>query len=222
MRSSAHSVISVSSSGHIMPPSALLVLGTANRKKAPGAGRAFAARWDCASRRWPIIRTPSVSRKPATRLPPTPRSRPSSQARHLNAWVLGEDSGLAVDALGGRTGHFFGPLCRSHATDEQNNERLLAELGDVPLPRRTAHYVCHCALSDPSGPFGPRASARCHGRIRFEPAGTGGFGYDPLFEIVEYHRTFGEFGQSVKAVLSHRARAVEKLLPQLIELCEAG
>ena len=60
----------------------------------------------------------------------------------------------------------------------------------------------------------------CSGRIRFEPAGAGGFGYDPLFEIVEYHRTFGELGPAVKAALSHRARAIRQLLPMIQRLVE--
>ena len=62
----------------------------------------------------------------------------------------------------------------------------------------------------------------CHGRIRFEGAGSGGFGYDPLFEIVEYHRTFGELGPAVKAALSHRARAIRALVPRLLELADVG
>ena len=142
----------------------------------------------------------------------------TAQARHLGAWVLGEDSGIEVDALQGRPGIFSARYAGLDATDEENNRRLLAELGETPPERRTARYVCRLALADPSGTVRAECGADCRGRIRFEPAGANGFGYDPLFELVEYHHTFGELGVSVKRVLSHRARAVERLLPRLAEL----
>jgi XTP/dITP diphosphohydrolase len=144
------------------------------------------------------------------------------QAKELNAWVLGEDSGIVVDALQGAPGIFSARYAGPNATDEQNNERLLAELGQTPPERRTAHYVCQLAMSDPQGVIRATCGANCCGRILLEPAGSAGFGYDPLFEIVEYHRTFGQLGQSVKSVLSHRARAVEKLLSLLGELIAGG
>jgi XTP/dITP diphosphohydrolase len=138
------------------------------------------------------------------------------QAVHLGAWVLGEDSGLSVDALGGRPGVFSARYAGPGATDSQNNRLLLDELAAVPLDRRTAHYTCHVALANPSGEIVAHSEAYCRGRIRLEPAGSAGFGYDPLFEIVEYHRTFGELGGAVKRVLSHRARAVARLVEMLI------
>jgi XTP/dITP diphosphohydrolase len=146
----------------------------------------------------------------------------TQQAKALNAWVLGEDSGIAVAALAGAPGIFSARYAGLHATDEQNNARLLAELADAPPERRTARYVCQVALSDPEGNVHARCGATCNGRILREPAGSAGFGYDPLFEIVEYHRTFGQLGSSVKAALSHRARAVEKLIPRLAELLRGG
>ncbi len=99
---------------------------------------------------------------------------------------------------------------------------LLQKLAKTPLEKRTAYYVCHATLSDPQGNIRAEADGYCHGRIRLEPAGTGGFGYDPLFEIVEYHRTFGELGQSVKEALSHRARAIQQLIPAMIRLVDNG
>src|SRR6202030_698 len=95
-------------------------------------------------------------------------------------------------------------------------------LADTPLERRSAHYVCHAVLADPTGAIRAESSGECHGRIRFAPAGSGGFGYDPLFEVIEYHRTFGELGPVVKACLSHRARAIRALLPQMLQLVDAG
>jgi XTP/dITP diphosphohydrolase len=139
----------------------------------------------------------------------------AQQAIHLGQWVLGEDSGLAVDALGGRPGIYSARYAGPQATDEDNNRLLLAELANTPLERRTAHYVCHVAVSDPAGNIVARSEAYCRGRIRLEPVGSAGFGYDPLFEIVEYHRTFAQLGQAVKRALSHRARAVRQLVELL-------
>jgi XTP/dITP diphosphohydrolase len=140
------------------------------------------------------------------------------QAVHLRAWVIGEDSGLCVDALDGAPGIYSARYSGPDATDERNNLQLLEALRDVPLAQRTAHYVCHISLSDPTGTVMSDCEACCQGRIRFEPAGSNGFGYDPLFEIVELHRTFGELGPAIKGVLSHRARAIRQFLPQLLAL----
>ena len=144
------------------------------------------------------------------------------QARHLNQWVLGEDSGLAVDALKGAPGVYSARFSGPSATDEANNRLLLEKLAAVPLERRSAYYVCHATLSDPQGNVRADSEGRCHGRIRLEPSGAGGFGYDPLFELVEYHQTFGELSPAVKGVLSHRARALRHLVPQLIQLAARG
>lgn len=144
------------------------------------------------------------------------------QARHLKRWVLGEDSGLVVDALKGAPGVYSARFSGPNATDERNNQLLLEKLGELPLEKRTAHYVCHATLSDPDGNVRAESEGYCRGRIRFEYAGSGGFGYDPLFEIVEYHRTFGELGPVVKAALSHRARAIRELIPAMLRLVDTG
>lgn len=133
-------------------------------------------------------------------------------AQELGAWALGEDSGLSVDALGGAPGIFSARYAGSAATDASNNERLLSELNDVPLVRRGAHYTCHAAISAPTGEIVAESEGRCWGRIRLGASGEGGFGYDPLFEIVEYHRTFAELGPELKKILSHRGRALRQLL----------
>ncbi len=146
------------------------------------------------------------------------RLKASEQAKHLGNWVLADDSGLAVDALGGRPGVYSARYAGEKATDADNRQKLLAELADVPPPKRTAHFVCHLALADPTGAVRAEATGKCHGRIRTAEAGSGGFGYDPLFEVLEYHRTFGELGPVTKAVLSHRARAMYAILPELVRL----
>lgn len=137
------------------------------------------------------------------------------QARNLGRWVLADDSGLAADALGGRPGVQSARYAGPGASDQANNDRLLADLSGMPPERRTAHYACHVALANPAGEIFATAEEYCHGRILFADRGTGGFGYDPLFEIVEYHKTFGELGPAAKSMLSHRARAVRRLLPEI-------
>jgi XTP/dITP diphosphohydrolase len=144
------------------------------------------------------------------------------QARKLKAWVLGEDSGLAVDALGGAPGIYSARFSGEGATDARNNACLLEKLASVPLEKRTAHYVCHATLSDPEGIVRAEAEDICCGRIRFSQSGKGGFGYDPLFEIPEYHKTFGELGPAVKEVLSHRSRAIRAIVPKIMQLCRDG
>jgi len=146
----------------------------------------------------------------------------TQQARHLNAWVLGEDSGLAVDAIQGAPGVYSARYSGEGATDESNNRLLIEKLANVPLERRTAHYVCHAILSDPTGKVRAESQDTCQGRILLEPSGAGGFGYDPYFEIVEYHRTFGELGSAVKSVLSHRARAIRAMIPAMMKLVDSG
>jgi XTP/dITP diphosphohydrolase len=142
----------------------------------------------------------------------------TQQARHLDRWVLADDSGLEVDALGGAPGVFSARFAGLDASDQQNNDRLLQQLGETPLERRTARYVCHVAVADPTGAVRAESHDVCRGRIRFEPMGTNGFGYDPLFEVVEYHRTFGDLGPHVKQAISHRSRALRAILPKLAAL----
>lgn len=136
----------------------------------------------------------------------------TEQAKAIGRWVLAEDSGLIVDALQGAPGVYSARFAGEHATDAENNRKLIESLQGVPKQERTAHYVCHMSLAAPSGAIVLTAEGQCHGRIRETPVGTSGFGYDPLFEIIEYHRTFGELGSHVKHVLSHRSRAMRALL----------
>lgn len=140
------------------------------------------------------------------------------QAKHLQRWVLADDSGIEVDALGGAPGVYSARFAGPNATDADNNRLLMEKLGDLPPEKRTARYVCHVTVADPNGAVRAESHDTCRGRIRFESAGTNGFGYDPYFEVVEYHRTFGELGSMVKRVLSHRSRALRGILPQLVAL----
>ncbi|QDV26654.1 RdgB/HAM1 family non-canonical purine NTP pyrophosphatase [Aureliella helgolandensis] len=137
------------------------------------------------------------------------RLKASEQAQHLGQWTIGEDSGLCVPYLDGAPGIFSARYSDPGATDIRNNEKLLAELSGAAGPQRRAYYICTIALASPDGRIHLEAEGKCRGRIIEAYRGSGGFGYDPLFEIPEYHQTFAELGGSVKAVLSHRARALE-------------
>lgn len=134
-------------------------------------------------------------------------------ARTTGAWTLGEDSGLVVPGLNGRPGVYSARYAGKQGDDEANNNRLLAELAPLPENRRAAYYVCVAVLADPSGNVAATAEGRCHGVIVHQRRGTNGFGYDPLFLVREFHKTFGELSSRVKHALSHRSRALERIRP---------
>jgi XTP/dITP diphosphohydrolase len=148
------------------------------------------------------------------------RKKAAETALALGQWVLGEDSGLVVPGLNGRPGVYSARYAGKQGDDAANNARLLAELAPLPPDRRAAYYVCTAALSDPHGQIQAVTEGRCHGIIIAEYRGSGGFGYDPLFLILEYHKTFGELSAHVKHALSHRARALERLRPALRQLLQ--
>jgi XTP/dITP diphosphohydrolase len=143
------------------------------------------------------------------------RLKATIYARATGAWVLAEDSGLVVPALKGRPGVQSARYAGTHGDDAANNKKLLAELAPLGDERRDAYYVCVAALAGPDGDVTATAEGRCHGRIIHEQRGAGGFGYDPLFLVPEYHKTFGELTLRVKQALSHRARAVVQLRPTI-------
>lgn len=123
--------------------------------------------------------------------------------------VMGEDSGLEVKALGNRPGvysaRYSGPL----ATDKKNNRKLLNDLQGVPFKKRAARYQCAVALADAKGLIGV-VTGNCEGRIGFKMKGRFGFGYDPLFVIGKYSRTFAQLDPEVKHKMSHRCKALKK------------
>lgn len=133
----------------------------------------------------------------------------------LGEWVLGEDSGLCVPALGGAPGVYSARYSGEHGNDAANNAKLLAALAGKTGDERAGYYVSSVVLANPAGEVIATAEGRCWGLLGTEPRGTGGFGYDPLFTIPEYHATFGELSATVKHALSHRGRAVAKLRPAI-------
>lgn len=145
------------------------------------------------------------------------RLKASSQAKHRGLWAIGEDSGLCVPALDGRPGIYSARFSGMNANDQSNNALLLQEMVALPIESRKAYYVSTIALSDPDGRIHIETQGECWGSILREPRGVGGFGYDPLFEIAEFHQTFAELGLGVKRAISHRARALRAFLARLDE-----
>jgi XTP/dITP diphosphohydrolase len=141
--------------------------------------------------------------------------------------TLADDSGIEVDALGGGPGVRTRRYAGEHATDLENNEKLLTALDGLASDRRGARYVCVLALALP-GDAGPRGGlsviltrGTCRGRIAAAPRGTGGFGYDPIFEPASEPpggRTLGLWSPAEKHAISHRARAARRMSVRLREL----
>ncbi len=150
------------------------------------------------------------------------RKKASETAAALKHWVLADDSGLTVDALDGAPGVYSARYAGTHGDDQANNQKLLAALADVPDAHRGAAFVCALALADPTGAIRLESHGDCRGRITRDARGTSGFGYDPLFLIPEYHKTFGELSTLVKHQLSHRARAFANLRPDLDRMIALG
>lgn len=142
----------------------------------------------------------------------------TEQAKHLGRWVLAEDSGLSVDALRGEPGVYSARYAGKHGDDEANNQKLLQQLEGVDPSRRIAKFNCYLCLSDPDGNVRLEDYGTCGGVIATERSGNGGFGYDPLFVVREYHKTFGELGLTVKKAISHRSVALRKFVPRLVRL----
>lgn len=120
--------------------------------------------------------------------------------------ALADDSGLEVDVLGGRPGVRSARFAKD---DRARNEKLLRLLKDVPEPRRTAKFRCVVAIAEPNGRV-QVAQGECRGRIGVEEKGKEGFGFDPIFVVSEYNKSFAELGLRIKNEISHRAKALRK------------
>lgn len=142
------------------------------------------------------------------------RLKASGYARQTGLWTLADDSGLEVDALGGKPGVFsarWAQINRTGAGDADNNATLLRQLDAVADADRTARFVCELALSDPQGNIILRARDTVEGRIAREPRGDNGFGYDPLFFIDSLGRTTAQLPADQKHAVSHRGKALRRL-----------
>ncbi len=139
-------------------------------------------------------------------------------AQYTGLTAVADDTGLEVDALGGRPGVFAARYAGEQATYEDNCRQLLLELQGIPADRRTGRFVTVAAIATPEG---KRLSAKglLEGVIAEQPAGSHGFGYDPVFWLPEYGQTLAQLAPEVKNRISHRALAFTQartLLQQLI------
>lgn len=142
------------------------------------------------------------------------KAREVAEALALPA--LADDSGLEVDALLGAPGVRSARYSGEHATDAQNNRKLLQELDALAGAPRSARFRCVLVLHDPTAPAQPIvAEGACEGEITATPRGAHGFGYDPIFIVKEADRTMAELADAEKNVISHRARAARAMTPKL-------
>lgn len=133
--------------------------------------------------------------------------------------VMADDSGIFVEALNGAPGVYSARYSGDDGNDEENNKKLLRELKDVPLKDRRGSFLTVITLvTEDKEVF--TVKGECKGHIIFEPKGSNGFGYDPLFVPDGYDKTFGELDSEVKNKISHRAKALEEMRKLLIRLIE--
>ena len=135
-------------------------------------------------------------------------------AKAAGAWALADDSGIEVDALGGRPGVYSARYAGEPPDDAANNRKLIAELRGVPPGRRTARYRAVIAVADPKRVLCV-AEGACEGRIQDEPRGTGGFGYDPHFLLPDRGLTMAELPAEEKNRISHRGVAIRAVFGAL-------
>ncbi|MFM7384114.1 MAG: RdgB/HAM1 family non-canonical purine NTP pyrophosphatase [Microcystaceae cyanobacterium] len=133
----------------------------------------------------------------------------SQVAQALNQWAIADDSGLVIEALQGAPGLYS---ARYAPTDAERIQRVLRELGDHP--HRQAQFICAVAIARPDGSIALQCEGRCSGEILKEIRGTGGFGYDPIFYVPDYQKTFAEMTPAEKHRSSHRGQAFAQVLAQ--------
>ncbi len=124
--------------------------------------------------------------------------------------AMADDSGIEVKALGNAPGIYSSRFAGAGASEQARNKKLFAMLKDVPTSQRQARYRCVIALSDARGRELGFVEGTCSGYVTTRNKGKNGFGFDPLFWIKRYHKTFGQLPSSLKAKISHRARALKK------------
>ena len=138
-------------------------------------------------------------------------------ARHTGLPAVADDTGLEVEALGGRPGVHAARYAGERATYEDNWRKLIRELDGVPQQRRRARFITVAAVAMPSGKV-EVAEGMLEGVIAEAPAGTQGFGYDPIFVVPQLGKTLAQLAQGEKNRISHRARAFSKVREILLKL----
>jgi len=140
--------------------------------------------------------------------------------------AIADDSGLAVDVMGGAPGIFSARWAGRHGDDAANLELLLNQLSDVPDQHRGAAFVCAAALAMPAGAGGPVREVveygQLEGTLLREPRGAGGFGYDPVLQPAGEDRSCAELSAEEKNAISHRGKAFRALLPSIVAALETA
>ncbi len=132
--------------------------------------------------------------------------------------TMSDDSGLEVKALNNAPGIYSARFAGEGKSEKDKNKKLFAMLKDVPMARRQARYRCVIALVDGKGREISVVEGSCSGLITTKEQGSNGFGFDPLFLLKRYNKTFGELPSSVKQRISHRARALKKFRIKIMSL----
>ncbi len=135
-----------------------------------------------------------------------------SYALQTNLWTLADDSGLEVEALSGAPGAFSARYGGKNADDGEKISKLLEELRETKDKTRQARFVCVIAIADEKGEIKFLAEGACSGKIAEITSGSNGFGYDPIFIPEGFNKTFGELSGEIKREISHRARALKKII----------
>ncbi len=135
-------------------------------------------------------------------------------AKALNKWVLADDSGLVVPALGGEPGVYSSRFAGKNASDKDNRNKLKETLADLNEEERSAYFECALALANPDG-VQKCVRGTCEGYLILEERGSQGFGYDPLFVKWDYSKTLAELDVDTKNRISHRRKALDKIMPSL-------
>ena len=143
------------------------------------------------------------------------RRKATGYARPTGLLSLADDSGLEVDALGGRPGVLSARYGGENTTFAEKMSMLLGEVRETGSLDRTARFVCSIAIADATGEILFSADGACEGKLAESPRGSGGFGYDPLFIPDGFDQTFGELDAAIKQTISHRSRAFQQIIPFL-------
>lgn len=139
------------------------------------------------------------------------RLKAKSVARRIKMFAIADDSGIEVDALFGAPGVRSARFAGKNSGDAENNKLLLSKLKGIPWGKRRATFVCVAALANPDGKIVAQTKGECKGFILASPRGKSGFGYDPVFWVPKYKKTFAELEPKIKNAISHRAKAFSAL-----------
>lgn len=150
------------------------------------------------------------------------RLKASAVAAFTGVLAVADDSGLAVDVLGGAPGIFSARWAGAHGDDAANLDLLLAQLADIDGKHRGARFVCAAALASPEGTLDVVEEGTLEGTLLTAPRGDGGFGYDPILQPLGLEKSCAELTAGEKNAISHRGQAFRALLPHIVKALRRG